>query len=88
MLSSVGRVIGGRYLPEGSELRAKYKDAYYFAKIADGQLVGRDGKAFGSASAAARAVTGTNVNGLTFWEVKRPNDNNWQKLLEIPRFNR
>jgi hypothetical protein len=83
-----GRVLGGRYLPNGTKLRAKYKDSYYFAEIADGRLLGEGGRVFGSASAAARAVTNTNVNGLNFWEVCRPSDEDWSKLLELPRLNK
>lgn len=80
-----GRVLGGRFLPNGSQLRATYKGAVYYAEISTNKLVDADGKVFASASAAASAITGTNVNGLTFWEVKKPTDDEWGKLISLPR---
>ena len=82
--SSEGRLLGGRFLPNGTKLRAKYKDGYYEAEIRKGGLWYNE-KRYSSASSAARAVTGTNVNGLTFWEVKRPNDFDWLKILMLAR---
>lgn len=87
-VQEAGRTLGGRYLPNGTRLRSKYKDAWFYAEITDGRLIGENGKTYGSASAAARAVTNNNVNGLSFWEVRRPADNEWRKLLELPRLNK
>lgn len=80
----LGKVIGGRFLPNGTKLRAKYKSLFYTGEIKQSQLI-YDGKSFKSASAAAREVTGTNVNGLEFWDVKRPDDAGWNKLSNLPR---
>ena len=88
ILQSSGRILGGRYLPDGTLLRSKYKGTMYHAMIEKGELIGYTGKQFRSASAAAKDITGTNVNGLAFWEVKRPDDDGWQKLVALPRFDR
>jgi len=85
ILESTGSLIGGRHLPDGTKLRSKYKGGEYEAEIRSGKLIGEGGKEFTSASAAARAVTKNNVNGLSFWEVRRPTDDGWRKLLAIPR---
>lgn len=79
-----GRHLGGRFLPNGTELRAKYKDNYYYAEIAGERLL-LEGETYASASAAARAVTGNNVNGLNFWDVKRPGDVDWKRLMTLPK---
>ncbi len=81
---ALGKRLGGRFLPNGSKMRATYKGALHFAEITEGQLRGNGGQVFSSASAAARAVTGTNVNGLTFWDFKRPGDSDWRKLSWHP----
>ena len=78
-----GRSIGGRYLPNGTRFRARYKGDLHQAEIQGGQLIGEAGQAFQSASAAARAITKNNVNGLTFWEVRRPTDVDWRKLTSL-----
>ncbi|WP_375426955.1 DUF2924 domain-containing protein [uncultured Sphingomonas sp.] len=80
-----GRTLGGRFLPNGSRLKARYKGQMHYAEIRDNQLIDVEGKRFGSASAAAGAITGTNVNGLTFWEVRRPSDGEWRKLVSLAR---
>ncbi len=36
-----------------------------------------------SLSAAASLITGNNVNGWRFWEVKRPQDSEWRKASEL-----
>lgn len=84
-VSGGGRTLGGRFLPNGSQLRATYKGVTHHAEISKNRLVGADGKIFASASAAATAITGTNVNGLAFWEAKRPTDEEWRKLMFLPR---
>lgn len=81
----LGRLVGDRFLPNGSKLRAKYKGVLYHAEIVNGTLIDGDGKAHSSSSAAARAVTKTNVNGLTFWEVRRPGESGWNKIASLPK---
>ena len=70
----------GLWLPNGTLLRARYKQRLYEARIAQGKWIGSDGVEHGSPSAAATAITSTNVNGLHFWEAKRPTDNGWRRL--------
>jgi len=70
----------GLWLPNGTQLRARYKQRLYQAQIADGKWVDSKGNEFSSPSAAATAITLTNVNGLRFWEAKRPTDNGWRRL--------
>ena len=83
--NKAGRILGARFLPNGTKLRAKYKGQLHLAHIADSKLIDENGVAHGSASAAARAITNNSVNGLNFWEVQRPSDSMWQKLASIPR---
>lgn len=73
----------GLYLPDRTELRARYKQRSYRARIAGEVWVSEDGEQFASASAAAVAITGTNVNGLRFWEGKRPTDDGWRRLEHL-----
>jgi hypothetical protein len=80
-----GRVIGGRFLPSGTNLRARYKSEAYKASIIGNELVSEDGKKYRTASAAAKAITNTNVNGLGFWEVKRPQDTDWKMIKALPK---
>jgi predicted CopG family antitoxin len=80
-----GRAVAGRFLPHGTLLRAKYKSLFYNAKILNGEWVDENGDIFPSASGAATAITGNNVNGLSFWETKRPSDSEWRKLSALPK---
>jgi predicted CopG family antitoxin len=74
----------GLFLPEGTELRAIYKGASYWAVVRSGVIENGAGETFGSPSAAAGAITETTVNGWRFWEAKRPNDLNWYRLDQLP----
>ena len=67
-------------LAEGTKLRATYKGTEHLAEIRNGRWVDENGEEHGSPSAAASAISGTNVNGLRFWFAKRPQDNAWQRL--------
>lgn len=73
----------GLFLPNGTLLRAKYKGRHYKAAVEQGRFCLADGKSFGSPSAAAKEITGNNVNGLRFWEAKRPSDSDWARLDSI-----
>jgi hypothetical protein len=70
----------GLWLPDGTQLRARYKQKLYSAEISGGQWIDDAGGEHPSPSAAASAITSTNVNGLRFWEAKRPTDNGWCRL--------
>jgi hypothetical protein len=79
-----GFVTRGRFLPNGSRLRATYKSNLYKAEIIDGKFVDENGCSHSSPSAAASSVTGNNVNGLRFWEAQRPTDVEWRRLDMLP----
>lgn len=70
----------GLHLPPGTQLRARYKQREYRAQIDGQRWVDEHGSEHTSPSAAAAAITGTNVNGLRFWEAKRPGDIGWRRL--------
>lgn len=70
----------GLHLPDGTRLRARYKGSLYQAAIVDGRWLDDGGKEHSSPSSAATSITGTNVNGLRFWEAMRPVDTEWRRL--------
>lgn len=70
----------GLWLPNGTQLRARYKQQEYRASIRHNTWNDESGRRHTSPSAAATAITGTNVNGLRFWEAKRPADEVWRRL--------
>jgi len=74
----------GVFLPDGTALRAKYKGRTYVARIENGKWISSDNREFASPSGAAHAITGTQVNGLRFWEARRPSDTEWRKLDALP----
>ncbi|HEV7661169.1 MAG TPA: hypothetical protein VGO55_15120 [Allosphingosinicella sp.] len=76
----------GLHLPEGTQLRARYKQREYRGHIEGDRWVDEGGREHTSPSAAAAAITGTNVNGLRFWEAMRPGDSAWRRLelLRVP----
>lgn len=71
--------------PPGTKFRATYKGRTYFAEIRDRQWVGEDGVVRSSPSAAASAITGTNVNGWRFWYVQLPNEARWRRMDELKK---
>jgi hypothetical protein len=77
---STGFSARGIFLPNGTAMRAIYKQQQYTGKIERGQWIDADGRPHSSPSAAAKSVTGSNVNGLRFWQVKRPTDTEWSRL--------
>lgn len=68
------------WLPDGTVLKARYKQKEYRARINNNAWLDEAGNPHPSPSAAARAITGTNVNGLRFWHALRPNDRTWCRL--------
>lgn len=70
----------GLWLPNGTDLRARYKQREYRARIVDNAWLDERGKRQSSPSGAATTITGNNVNGLRFWEAKRPGDKSWRRL--------
>jgi hypothetical protein len=75
----------GLWLPNGTKLRARYRDALHTAEIVENVWKDERGNIFGSPSAAASAITGNNVNGLRFWDAKRPSEHVWRRLELIAR---
>lgn len=70
----------GLWLPNGTKLRARYKGKEYRATVTNNQWLDAENRPQTSPSAAASAITGNNVNGLRFWEAKRPEDASWRRL--------
>jgi len=70
----------GVVLPHGTQLRAIYKGRTYGAQIDDGRWIDDSGVEHTSPSAAAKDITHNSVNGLRFWQGKRPGDTNWYAL--------
>ncbi|HKR20386.1 MAG TPA: DUF2924 domain-containing protein [Stellaceae bacterium] len=77
--SITGWFYKGIQFPPGTSLRAKYKGQVHTARIERGGIV-VGGKHFATPSDAARAVTGTNVNGWRFWQCRLPGDAGWRRL--------
>ena len=75
-------VTKGVRLPAGTELRATYKGQTYLARVASGALT-LNGKRFDSLSAAAVSITGSPVNGWTFWQCRLPGQSRWTGLKEL-----
>lgn len=68
--------------PVGTAFRAKYQGATVTAEVrSDGLHM--NGEVAGSPSQAARMVTGTNVNGWTFWECRFPGESRWRPLRAL-----
>lgn len=80
-----GYVAAGRFLPDGTDLRVRYKGVPYAARIDKGRVLHASGAMNSSLSAAAKRITENNVNGLRFWEAKRPSDSSWSKVVELPK---
>jgi hypothetical protein len=76
-------VTKGVRFPAGTEFRAAYKGQTHLGRVAGGALV-LGGKRFVSPSAAARAITGGNLNGWRFWKCRPPGQAGW-RLLESLR---
>ncbi len=70
----------GLTLPNGTQLRARYKRKVYTAAIEANEWIDQEGKSQSSPSSAASSITGNNVNGLRFWEARRPGDSEWRRL--------
>jgi hypothetical protein len=67
-------------LPHGTQLKATYKGRNYTARIDDGRWIDSEGRDHNSPSAAARFITGSNVNGLRFWQARRIGAHDWWRL--------
>src|SRR6266496_2918015 len=72
----------GVAFPPGTEFRAKYGGREYHAKVEDGALI-YSGHPYKTPSAAAMAITSTNVNGWIFWECKLPGKSTWLSINKL-----
>lgn len=79
-----GYAYRGGFLPNGTKLKALYKNRIYNAEIADGCWVNDDGSKHATPTAAATHITKTATNARNFWSAKRPGDGDWQRLNSIP----
>jgi len=77
-------VTKGVRFPAGTEFRASYKGQIYLARVEGGALV-LDGERYDSPSAAAMSITGSPVNGWTFWECRLPGRATWQSIKALRR---
>lgn len=68
------------YFPNGTLFRATYKGKTYRARVQGSQWVDEFGNLRSSPSDAASAISQTNVNGWRFWYVRRPQDEDWQRM--------
>ncbi len=72
----------GVHFPTGTEFRASYGGEFHFAKVESGELVVK-GTRTTSPSDAAKVITGTNVNGWSFWECRFPGEDRWQPIKAL-----
>jgi hypothetical protein len=80
-----GYAFRGGFLPNGSKLKALFKNRIYTAEIIDGKWVGEDGVSHATPTAACTHITGTATSYGRFWSVKRPNDIEWVRLSSLPK---
>jgi hypothetical protein len=75
----------GVKFPEGTQFKATYKGLSHYARIENGSFKLFDGRMAGSPSEAAHLITGTSVNGWTFWECQFPGELKWQLIAALRR---
>lgn len=68
------------FFPNGTLFRATYKGKTYRARVQNSQWIDEFGNLRNSPSDAASAISHTNVNGWRFWYVRRPFDEDWQRM--------
>ena len=78
-----GYAYRGGFLPNGTKLKALYKNRIYNAEIVDGAWVSEDGIKHATPTAAVTHITHTTSNAGRFWSAKRPGDLDWRRLNEI-----
>jgi hypothetical protein len=84
--NALAQLVGGGvwlsnvFFPNGTAFRATYKGKTYRARIQNSQWIDDFGNIRTSPSDAASAISRTNVNGWRFWFVRRPHDEDWQRM--------
>lgn len=81
---------GGLTLPHGTELRMEYNGLLHLGRIVDGawEVEGhRETSPSGAASAVARTRDGApvNINGKSYWQVRRPGEADWTPYASLKR---
>lgn len=81
---------GGLTLPHGTELRMEYNGLLHLGRIVDGawEVEGhREKSPSGAAGAVARTRDGAqvNINGKSYWQVRRPGETGWTPYAELKR---
>ena len=75
----------GVTIPHGTEFRFSHKGTLHTGTANEGALQLADGRRFSSPSAAAVAITGTNVNGWRAWECRLPGSSQWVQMDSLRR---
>ena len=71
-------------LPLGTEVRMFYKGKKHNGRIGEkGIWLLENGETATAPSGAATAITGINLNGYKYWEVKLPKEENWIPIEDI-----
>lgn len=73
------------FLPEGTKFRANYKGQTYSGEIRNGVWLDSEGITQTSPSAAAGAISNTNVNGWRFWYALLPGTSEWRRMDEFKK---
>ncbi len=73
-------VIKGVSIPHGTKFRFSHKGNIHTATVIDGRLKLSNGNDHTSPSAAAKELTGTNVNGWITWECLLPETSTWVRM--------
>ncbi len=75
-----GAWFDNKFFPNGTRFRVTYKGQLFTAEIREGRWIGSDGVVRTSPSAAAGAISNTNVNGWRFWYALCPGASEWRRL--------
>ena len=79
-----GYAYRGGFLPNGTKLKALYKNRIYNAEIVDGLWINDDGSKHATPTSAASHITRTSTDARRFWSAKRPSDGDWYRLNSLP----
>ncbi|MFI4940101.1 MAG: hypothetical protein ACHP7O_07150 [Burkholderiales bacterium] len=75
-------VAKGVSFPDGTDFKANYKGKIHTARVNDGAIY-VNGKPYHSPSAAAMAITGSPINGWSFWECRFPGKVHWEPIESL-----
>jgi hypothetical protein len=77
----------GVRFPAGAEFRATHKGQTHLGRVEGGALV-LNGKRYDTPSAAAMSITGSPVNGWTFWQTRLPGQAGWKPIKSLRKAER